>query len=49
MKKQYVRSKYLAVFPSVTEGVKQGEINRKYSTWDTAISVYADCMISVCF
>ena len=48
MKKQHVRSEYLAVFPSGTEGVKQGEFNGKCGTWNTAIFVYADCMLSVC-
>lgn len=48
MKKQHIRSKYLADFPPGTEGVKQGGFNRQYSTWNTAIFVYADCMLSVC-
>lgn len=34
------------MFPSGTEGAKQGEFNGKYGTWNTAIFGYANCSLS---
>lgn len=48
MNKQHVREKYLAVFPTGTEGVKQGEFNWEYGTWSTGIFGYANCMLLAC-